>query len=38
VRVSYTPFTRSGNHQANIEQTSSKRRVNIEQIWSMRKA
>jgi len=30
--VSYTPFTWSSNHQANIEQTSSKRRANIKQI------
>jgi len=38
LRKAYTPFTRSSKHRANIEQTSSKRRENIELIWSMHKA
>jgi len=30
IQISITPFTRSGKHPADIEQTSRKRRANIE--------
>jgi len=29
----YTPFTRSSNHQANIEQASSKRQASMKHAW-----
>jgi len=34
----YTPFTRSSNHQANIEQTPSKHRANVEKTSSKHQA